>query len=99
MHIAPDQSPDDIAADIDRFSLITLEFPAFTDGRSYSLARTLRERYGYRGELRAVGNVLKRVEELPWWRVVNASGRLIPHGAAEQSQRLQRRIDAALSGT
>jgi len=59
LRLAPDQSPGDIADDIDRFSLIALEFPAFTDGRSYSLARVLRERYGYRGELRAVGNVLR----------------------------------------
>ncbi len=59
LRLAPDQSPEDIADDVDRFSLIALEFPAFTDGRSYSLARILRERYGFRGELRAVGNVLR----------------------------------------
>lgn len=59
LRLAPDQSLDDIADDINRFSLIALEFPTFTDGRSYSLARLLRERFGYRGELRAVGNVLR----------------------------------------
>lgn len=40
-----------------KLSVITLDFPAFNDGRAYSIARQLRE-FGYRGELRAVGNVL-----------------------------------------
>jgi uncharacterized protein (DUF934 family) len=40
-----------------RLSLVVLPFPAFTDGRAYSLARQLRA-LGYRGELRAAGNVL-----------------------------------------
>ena len=39
--------------------LLVVEFPRFTDGRGYSLGRLLRERHGYRGELRAVGNVLR----------------------------------------
>ena len=39
-------------------ALITLEFPAFTDGRAYSQARQLRTTLGYEGELRATGNVL-----------------------------------------
>lgn len=43
---------------------------------------------GYPGAARAVGNVLRRVEELPWWRVVTASGRLIPHAPEEQAKRL-----------
>lgn len=38
--------------------LIAIEFPRFTDGRGYSLARLLRERYGYEGEIRAIGDVL-----------------------------------------
>lgn len=42
-----------------RFELITIAFPAFTDGRGYSTARLLRGRYGYQGELRAVGHVLR----------------------------------------
>ncbi|RFA28276.1 oxidoreductase [Alkalilimnicola ehrlichii] len=54
-----DVAPEDLAADRDKFSLIALEFPAFKDGRCYSHARLLRDRYGYRGELRAVGDVLR----------------------------------------
>ncbi|MCI0508924.1 uncharacterized protein (DUF934 family) [Chromohalobacter marismortui] len=38
--------------------LIAIDFPKFTDGRGYSLARLLRERYGYQGQIRAVGDVL-----------------------------------------
>ncbi len=53
------QSPAAIAGDLDRFSLIALEFPHFKDGRAYSYARLLRERYGFKGEIRAVGNVLR----------------------------------------
>ncbi len=43
---------------IRRFDAIILEFPDFRDGRAYSQARVLRERLGYRGEIRARGNVL-----------------------------------------
>ena len=44
---------------------------------------------GYPGAARAVGNVLKRIDDLPWWRVVTAAGRLIPHHPAEQARRLK----------
>jgi uncharacterized protein (DUF934 family) len=53
------QSPWEIVDDLDRFQMIALEFPSFGDGRAYSYARLLRERHGYRGELRAVGQVLR----------------------------------------
>ena len=59
IRLRADQPPAEIAQDIDRFQVIALEFPSFGDGRAYSYARLLRERYGYRGELRAVGNVLR----------------------------------------
>ncbi len=42
-----------------KFALVAVNFPAFTDGRGFSTARLLRERYGYRGELRAIGDVFK----------------------------------------
>ena len=53
-----DQKPEAIADDLDAFALVALDFPAFGDGRAYSSARLLRERYGFAGELRAVGDVL-----------------------------------------
>jgi uncharacterized protein (DUF934 family) len=48
-----------LADDLPRFTVIAVEFPKFADGRGYSTARLLRERYGYQGELRAVGDVGK----------------------------------------
>lgn len=59
VRLRSDQPPALIADDLDRFALIELEFPRFGDGRPYSYARLLRERHGYKGELRAVGNVLR----------------------------------------
>ncbi len=52
------EGPDAIAGDLQRFALIAVNFPKFGDGRGYSIARLLRERYGYKGELRAIGDVL-----------------------------------------
>ncbi|HMS80876.1 MAG TPA: DUF934 domain-containing protein [Burkholderiaceae bacterium] len=57
--LAPSDDPAAIAADLGRFALVAVGFPAFTDGRGYSSARLLRERHGWRGELRAVGDVLR----------------------------------------
>jgi uncharacterized protein (DUF934 family) len=51
------ETPDGL--DPARFELIALRFPRFADGRPYSLARRLRERHGFRGELRATGDVLR----------------------------------------
>lgn len=47
-----------LAADSQGFALINVEFPKFADGRGYSAARLLRERYGFSGQLRAIGDVL-----------------------------------------
>jgi uncharacterized protein (DUF934 family) len=52
------EDPELIANDVGRFALIAVNFPQFGDGRGYSIARLLRERYGYKGELRAIGDVL-----------------------------------------
>lgn len=56
--IAPGTNLDEIAADIPRLALIALPFPKFGDGRAFSMAVLLRERYGFTGELRATGDVL-----------------------------------------
>ncbi len=53
------QSPADVAVDLHRFGVIALEFPAFKDGRAYTQARLLRERYRFEGEVRAFGEVLR----------------------------------------
>lgn len=57
--LAPDSEPADIVADFDKIALIAVDFPVFRDGRGYSTARLLRERYGYKGEIRAIGDVLR----------------------------------------
>ena len=49
----------ELAPWIDRLAVIALLFPKFKDGRAYSQARLLRERHGFRGELRATGDVLR----------------------------------------
>jgi len=53
------EGPEPIASDLARFAVIGVNFPKFTDGRGYSSARLLRERYGYAGEIRAIGDVLR----------------------------------------
>jgi uncharacterized protein (DUF934 family) len=58
IRLRSDQPPDLIVADLTRLALVALEFPKFRDGRAYSYARLLRERHGFEGELRAVGDVL-----------------------------------------
>jgi uncharacterized protein (DUF934 family) len=55
--LAPEDDPAEIAADIDDFTVIAVHFPKAADGRGYSTARLLRERYGYDGELRAFGDI------------------------------------------
>ena len=55
--LKPHDDPAAIAGDLDRFSVVAVHFPKFTDGRGYSSAALLRTRYGYRGELRAFGDV------------------------------------------
>ena len=59
VNLKSDDNCEIIAEDIADLSLISIYFPVFTDGRPYSTARVLREKYGFAGELRAVGNVLR----------------------------------------
>jgi uncharacterized protein (DUF934 family) len=54
-----DRSVAELAPHLDRLALIALVFPNFRDGRAYSQARILRERYRFRGELRATGQILR----------------------------------------
>jgi len=56
--LQPGERVEDIAADLGHFAVIAVNFPKFADGRGYSTASLLRQRYRYHGELRAVGDVL-----------------------------------------
>ena len=49
----------EIGADAAKFGLIAVAFPSFSDGRAFSQARVLRDRYGFTGEIRATGGVLR----------------------------------------
>jgi len=64
--IAAGESPAPCQPYLDRLTLLALTFPKFSDGRSYSTARLLRERMGFRGELRALGDVL--ADQIPLMR-------------------------------
>ena len=55
--LKPDDEPGDLAGDVASLAFIAVHFPKFTDGRGYSTATLLRRRYGYKGELRAFGDV------------------------------------------
>ncbi len=57
--LQPTDDPVGLQPWLAQLALITVNFPAFTDGRGYSIARLLRERHGYAGQLRAVGDVFK----------------------------------------
>ena len=59
IRLKPADSVEQIAADLDRVALVALEFPKFNDGRAFSQARILRQRYGFEGEIRATGRVLR----------------------------------------
>ena len=49
----------ELAPYLERLALVALVFPTFKDGRAFSQARLIRERYGFNGELRATGQVLR----------------------------------------
>jgi uncharacterized protein (DUF934 family) len=57
--LAPDERADALKDDLNTFGVIAIDFPKFTDGRGYSIAFNLRKRLAYKGELRAIGDVLR----------------------------------------
>jgi uncharacterized protein (DUF934 family) len=59
VRLEPGDDPAAIAERLARVAWVEVHFPKFGDGRGYSIAKLLRERYGYRGELRAVGQVAR----------------------------------------
>lgn len=57
VRLEPTDDPADLADDLPRLAVVAVRFPKFADGRGYSTAYLLRRRLGYRGEVRAVGDV------------------------------------------
>jgi uncharacterized protein (DUF934 family) len=56
---ASDELANTVKDDLDKFAVVAIDFPKFSDGRGYSIAFNLRKRLGYTGELRAIGDVLR----------------------------------------
>jgi uncharacterized protein (DUF934 family) len=54
-----DETAEQIGGDVKTLPLIAVNFPLFMDGRAFSTAKLLRERYGFTGELRAIGNLIR----------------------------------------
>ncbi len=59
VRLEADEEVEALAYDLPQLSVVALAFPKFGDGRAYSYAKILRERFGYKGEVRAVGDVLR----------------------------------------
>ena len=57
--LAPSDDPAKLGDDVGNLPLIAVDFPQFTDGRGYSIGRLLREKFGFRSELRAIGDILR----------------------------------------
>jgi phosphoadenosine phosphosulfate reductase len=81
--ISAGETVEDIADDLPRFALIALDFPKFADGRAFSTARLLREKHGYAGELRAVGNVL--ADPIPLMRRVGFDSFEVTNGPTRRA--------------
>lgn len=78
IRLEPHDDPAAVAARLAAAARVDVHFPRFTDGRGYSIARLLRERFGYRGELRAVGDV--RRDQLFYLSRVGFDAFLLPEG-------------------
>lgn len=59
VRLEPAEEVEALAYDLPRIALVAVAFPKFRDGRAYTAARLLRERYDFKGEIRAVGDVLR----------------------------------------
>jgi uncharacterized protein (DUF934 family) len=59
LRLEPTDDPASFADRLDRVARVEVNFPKFGDGRGFSIGRLLRERYGYKGELRAVGHLTR----------------------------------------
>lgn len=78
---------EEIADDLASLSLISLNFPSFADGTSYSKARLLRDRHGFEGEVRAVGDI--RIDQVAFFKRCGCDALLVTH---------QPTIDAMIEG-
>lgn len=57
-HLAPGAKLDEVLEQLPALARVEIEFPKFRDGRGFTLARALRERHGYKGDIRAIGHFI-----------------------------------------
>lgn len=89
VYLQPGEETAELAADLDKLPMIAIHFPSFADGRGYSYARELRTRYGYEGEIRAIGDVLQDQLFYMWRCGFNAFDIRADRDAAEALKGLQ----------
>ncbi len=78
VQIAADESPEDLADQLDSIDMVVLPFVSHVDGRSYSHAYKLRTRFGFKGEIRAVGDV--KFDQLGFLTRVGCNAFELPDG-------------------
>ncbi|HEY8574725.1 MAG TPA: phosphoadenylyl-sulfate reductase [Devosia sp.] len=81
--VVPGDRIEDVEGDLERFASVAIKFPAFTDGRGYSTARLLAERYHYANEIRAVGDVLQ--DQIPLMRRCGINALVVTHEPTRQA--------------
>jgi len=81
--VAPADHVEDVAADLGGFASIAISFPGFTDGRGYSSARLVVERYRFAGEVRAIGDVL--MDQVPLMRRCGINAFVVTHPATRKA--------------
>lgn len=81
--LPPAADPAVLADAVATLPVIAVDFPTFADGRGYSIARLLRERYGYRGELRAIGDIQR--DQLAYLAQVGFDAFALAHGRDEDA--------------
>jgi phosphoadenosine phosphosulfate reductase len=81
--VSPGDKVESVTDDLGRFASVAINFPAFNDGRGYSSARLVSERYGFAGELRAVGDVLQ--DQIPLMRRCGITAFVVKHPATRKA--------------
>ena len=81
--VMPADRVEDVALDLDRFASIAISFPGFTDGRGYTSARLVAERYNYTGEIRAIGDVL--MDQITLMRRCGVNAFVVTHPATRKA--------------
>jgi phosphoadenosine phosphosulfate reductase len=79
--IAPGSIWTDIVADLPRFPVVAVTIPKYADGRAFSIARLLRERDGYKGEIRAIGDYI--IDQMPYMKRVGIDAFLVTNPVVE----------------